>query len=57
MKKDVLQAKPVYEKPTVEVLGSLARLTQWGINPNKWSSLSDLEQGIGTAIADGGIGS
>jgi len=57
MKKDVIQAKPVYEKPTIEVLGGLGRLTQWSINPNKWSSWADLEQGIGTAIGDGGIGS
>lgn len=52
MKKAAAQPKP-YEKPVIETLGSFAELTLG----NKWHSFSDLSQGIGNAIADGGIGS
>jgi hypothetical protein len=55
MTHDSNQPKPVYEKPTIEVLGSFAQLTLWGIDPNKWQSWADVVGG--TAIADGGIGS
>lgn len=53
MKKEVSQPKPAYQKPAIEDLGNFAQLTLG----NKWHSFSDLSQGIGTAIADGGIGS
>lgn len=55
MSNDVNHPKPAYKKPTVVVLGSFSRLTQWGIDPNKWHSWADVVNG--TAIADGGIGS
>jgi len=53
MQKQAAEPKPVYEKPTIQELGSFAQLTLG----NKWHSFSDLSQGIGNAIADGGIGS
>jgi hypothetical protein len=53
MKEAGIQAKHVYEKPRIEVLGSFAQLTLG----SKWQSISDLSQGIGTAIGDGGPGS
>ena len=53
MRQEVTQPKPAYEKPAIVELGSFAQLTLG----NKWKSFSDLSQGIGTAIADGGIGS
>jgi hypothetical protein len=53
MKKDAGQAKPAYQKPAIEELGDFAQLTLG----NKWQSFSDLSQGIGTAIGDGGPGS
>ena len=53
MKKAEVQPKPAYEKPAIETLGSFAELTLG----NKWHSFSDLSQGIGNAISDGGIGS
>lgn len=46
---------PIYEKPTLEVLGSFAALTQH-FNPGKWQSASDLSQSIIGAINDGGPG-
>jgi hypothetical protein len=54
---EAIPPTPIYEKPTIEVLGSFAQLTLWSIDPNKWSSFSDLSQGIANAINDGGIGS
>jgi hypothetical protein len=54
MRHEVIERKPAYQKPTIEVLGSFAQLTLWGIDPNKWQSLADVIGG--TAIADGGIG-
>jgi hypothetical protein len=53
MKERPSQPKPAYQKPTIETLGSFAQLTLG----SKWQSFSDLSQGIGTAISDGGIGS
>jgi hypothetical protein len=53
MKEEGSQARPAYERPRIEVLGSFAQLTLG----NKWQSISDLSQGIGTAIGDGGPGS
>lgn len=53
MKNEMTRPKPHYEKPTIEVLGSFAGLTLG----SKWHSFSDLQQGIGTAISDGGPGS
>jgi hypothetical protein len=53
MKKEVVQPKSAYQKPAIETLGSFAELTLG----NKWHSFSDLSQGIGTAVANGGIGS
>jgi hypothetical protein len=53
MKKEDAQVKPDYEKPTIQELGNFAQLTLG----SKWHSFSDLSQGIGNAIADGGIGS
>lgn len=53
MRQEVTQPNPVYEKPTIEVLGSFARLTLG----NKWHSLSDLSMGISGAISAGGPGS
>jgi hypothetical protein len=54
MKEEVVHAKSAYEKPTIEVLGSVAGLTQWNINPNKWNSWADWQSG---GVAGGGIGS
>lgn len=53
MKHQPTESKPTYEKLTIEELGSFAQLTLG----SKWQSFSDLSQGIGTAIGDGGIGS
>ena len=53
MKRDVAIPKPAYEKPAIQELGKFAQLTLG----NKWHSFSDLSQGIGTAIGDGGPGS
>lgn len=53
MKQEVTQPKPSYEKPTIEVLGQFAQLTQG----SKWQSISDLSHGIGSAISGGGPGS
>ncbi len=53
MHKEVTQPKPAYEKPAIQELGKFAQLTQG----SKFHSFSDLSQGIGTAIGDGGIGS
>jgi len=53
MNNQVTRPKPVYNKPTIEELGSFAQLTLG----SKWQSFSDLSQGIGTAVNDGGIGS
>ena len=53
MTREVNRPKPAYEKPTIEVLGSVTVLTLG----DKWHSLSDLSQGISGAISDGGPGS
>jgi hypothetical protein len=53
MKEEVTPSMSDYEEPTIEVLGDFAHLTLG----NKFHSFSDLSQGIGNAIADGGIGS
>lgn len=53
MRKEADQPKPAYEKPAIQELGTFAQLTLG----SKWHSFSDLSQGIGTAIGDGGIGS
>jgi hypothetical protein len=58
MRNAMTEATPIYEKPTIEVLGSFARLTLWTIDPDKWSSLADWKAGgIAGAIAAGGPGS
>ena len=58
MRKDELQAKPVYMKPAIEVLGGLGQMTQFQIDPNKWTSAADyFSGGISGVIADGGPGS
>ena len=54
MKEETIQTKPVYEKPTLEVLGSFAELTLWGIDPNKWQSWADLIGG--NVVGPNGIG-
>jgi hypothetical protein len=53
MTKEKALPKPAYEKPAIQELGKFAQLTLG----SKWHSFSDLSQGIGTAISDGGIGS
>ena len=52
MKKEVVEPKLAYERPTVEVLGHFADLTLG----NKWQSLSDMSHGIG-GTSHGGPGS
>jgi hypothetical protein len=47
-------SKPSYETPSIEVLGSVAQLTQWQVNLDKWHSAADIING--TAIAEGGPG-
>jgi hypothetical protein len=42
MKKEVVQPKPTYEKPTIEVLGNFADLTLG----NKAHGLGDLSHGL-----------
>jgi len=54
LKKEAIQAKPVYEKPTIEVLGSFAGLTLFGIDPNKWQSWADVIGG--NVVGPNGIG-
>ena len=54
MNTEGIQAKPVYEKPMIEVLGSFAGLTLWGIDPNKWQSWADLIGG--NVVGPNGIG-
>ena len=41
MKEPVMQAKPTYEKPAIEVLGTVGGLTLG----SKWQSISDLQAG------------
>ncbi|HEY4826059.1 MAG TPA: lasso RiPP family leader peptide-containing protein [Solirubrobacteraceae bacterium] len=53
MKEEAIRPKPAYVKPRIEALGSFSQLTLG----SKWQSISDLSQGIGTAIGNGGPGS
>jgi hypothetical protein len=41
MKEKVISAKPTYEKPAIQVLGSVGGLTLG----SKWQSISDLQSG------------